>query len=436
MAKPLVIIHGWSDNSRSFQKLAHALEEKLQRPAKQINLADYVSMDDEVTFDDLVVAMMVAWRKHQLPETPASVDVVVHSTGGLIIRDWLVRYFTAVTAPIDHLVMLAPANFGSPLAHKGQAFYSRIVKGLKSKKPFQVGEKLLQGLELASDYGWQLAMKDRFGRENFYHAKKVLCTVLIGNKGYSGIASAANEDGSDGTVRISSANLNCNLFDVDFSENALKPEYQMISSKGSVAFGVLDGENHSTIAFKDRGPNNPKTLDYIIKGLTVLREDFPAWCQQLKESLTEMHSVMSGYQNTVFFVHDQFDFHIKDYFLEFYTKKHTTHWLTNLFYEDAIKKVHAYSQDTSYRSVYIDCSVLHQQLEKKWEQLHFSLSAFPEFKQNKNVGYRTFNDSDMGSIMIPKEEVPKIFSPHRTLMVRIKLRREQAEAIFKLKSLA
>src|SRR3989344_1494069 len=175
--KPLVIIHGWSDDARSFRKLAHALEKELNRTAQQINLADYVSMDDEVTYDDLVAAMMKAWQDRSLPQTLKSVDVVVHSTGGLIIRHWLIKYFKPDQAPIDHLVMLAPANFGSPLAHKGQSFYGRIIKGFNSKKIFQVGKKLLEGLEVGSEYTWNLAMQDRFDDAIFYDTDKILCSV-------------------------------------------------------------------------------------------------------------------------------------------------------------------------------------------------------------------------------------------------------------------
>ena len=37
----------------------------------------------------------------------------------------------------------------------------------------------------------------------------MLCTVLVGNTGYCSIRSIVNEDGSDGTVRVSTGNVNC-----------------------------------------------------------------------------------------------------------------------------------------------------------------------------------------------------------------------------------
>ncbi len=167
-ANPLLIIHGWSDHGISFHPLINLLQQQLQQDIHSFNIADYLSMDDEITFDDIVTAMERAWHNKNLPTQPYSIDVIVHSTGGLIIRDWLSRYFTPETSPIKHLVMLAPANFGSPLAHKGQAFIGRIIKGFSGEKMFQVGAKILQGLELASPYSWELALQDRFGARDFY----------------------------------------------------------------------------------------------------------------------------------------------------------------------------------------------------------------------------------------------------------------------------
>src|SRR3990167_8922965 len=198
--RQLVIIHGWSDSSRSFLFLARYLEKALGRSAKLINVSDYVSMDDEVTFNDLVAALAQAWRNKKLPTEPRSVDVVVHSTGSLIIRQWLSAHYLPKNSPIYHLVMLAPANFGSPLAHKGKAFFGRIIKGFKSKKLFNVGVKLLNGLEMGSSYTWWLAHQDRFGERDYYGPGKIFCTVIGGNTGYEGIAAPANPPGSEVAV--------------------------------------------------------------------------------------------------------------------------------------------------------------------------------------------------------------------------------------------
>ena len=202
--RPIVILHGWSDVSVSFEPLAKLLRAKLNgRDISIIHLADYISMEDEVRFDDIVSAMARAWERNGLPTGAGSADAIVHSTGGLVIRDWLQRHYRPNEAPIKHLVMLAPANFGSPLAHKGRSLVSRIWKGFFAKRPkgaaFETGTHILKGLELASPYTWDLAERDRFGDGGeMYGPGNVLCTVLVGQDA-GGVSNAiANEDGWDG----------------------------------------------------------------------------------------------------------------------------------------------------------------------------------------------------------------------------------------------
>lgn len=129
----LIIIHGWSDSYTSFKtlstKLASPEPEGISADIRHVRLGDYVSLDDQVNYEDLVEAMERAWVKQKLPKDPQSVDVVIHSTGGLVIRHWLTRYYTPDTAPVKRLLMLAPANFGSPLAHTGRSMIGRALKG-------------------------------------------------------------------------------------------------------------------------------------------------------------------------------------------------------------------------------------------------------------------------------------------------------------------
>ena len=168
MARPIVIVHGWSDTAGSFTQLAVAMRQNLGAEVTTINLANWESMDDLVTYDDVVTRMNQAWADKGLPRTARSVDVIVHSTGSLVVRDWLVRFSGAgakegEVMPVYHFVMLAPANFGSPLAHKGTSLIGRVVKGWNSKQVFQVGALILKGLEVGSPYSWDMAMQDRFG---------------------------------------------------------------------------------------------------------------------------------------------------------------------------------------------------------------------------------------------------------------------------------
>ncbi len=349
--RPLVIIHGWSDNFASFKPLANRIADRLKYTPGQIrniNLGDYITLDDEVTFDDVVVAMSRAWAREKLPTEPGGTDVIVHSTGGLLVRDWLSRKYKGGEVPIKHLLMLAPANFGSPLAHKGRSYYGRLIKGSKKgKKLFQTGTHILQGLELASPYSWQLAARDRFGKEDYYGKGRILCTVLVGNSGYSGIAAATYDEGTDGTVRASTANMNCAFLQTDYSRDPRRPRYDIAASRGKTAFAVLDGENHSTIACKDGGPVHPSTLEAIIGALTVDDEAFDVWCKKLE---THTRSVMKaaedandvnkfGYQNMVFLVQDSLGKFVEDYFLEFTDNHGDEGAFAGFFHGDVINTV-------------------------------------------------------------------------------------------------
>ena len=431
--RPLVIIHGWSDDSRSFQHLIRLLHKYDDREPRLINLADYITMDDALTYDDLAAAMSWAWEREALPDAVGSVDAIVHSTGALVIRHWLTQYYTPATAPIKNLVMLAPANFGSALAHKGRAFIGRIIRGFNSKKMFQVGEKLLQGLELASPFTWHLAMQDRFSQENFYGPGKILCTVLVGDTGYTVIAAAANEDGADGTVRIACANMNCAFIDADFSEDPEQPKYSLQNSNGLIAFAISPGENHLSITGQDGGPKQESTVEIIAEALAVSDKDFPAWCDQLIAE-EKADPTAHAYQNIVIYVRDQFGAHVQDYFIEFYEADAKQHSFAQLFHEQVAKTVHAYGDDRSFRSLYMDCKKFYANLEKNRPEIKISLTALPALGERGNmVGYRNFADDHLGAISINKNDIEKVFVEHRTLLLRITLKREQADKVFTIR---
>ena len=82
-----------------------------------------------VTFDDLATGLqrrfMELGEKGTLTLEPFSLDIIVHSTGGPVVRHWLNHYLTDVCkgdlarCPVRSLIMLAPANFGSRLAAQG-----------------------------------------------------------------------------------------------------------------------------------------------------------------------------------------------------------------------------------------------------------------------------------------------------------------------------
>ena len=397
--RPVVILHGWSDVSASFEPLARLLRARLDdRDISIIQLADYISMEDEVRFDDIVSAMETAWRRNGLPTGRGSVDAIVHSTGGPVIRDWLQRNYGLGDAPIRHLVMLAPANFGSPLAHKGRSLAGRIWKGFIVKRPqgaaFETGTRILKGLELASPYSWELAERDRFGDGGeMYGPGNVLCTVLVGQNA-GGLSNAiANEDRWDGTVRVATANMDCARMKVVFPADPTDAEpviHEAEVSSGMTVFGVLDRHDHGSIklaqtegrslARVERTRRDSDLLSYIVRALTVSDDDFERWRNTLAGRNRELleradrarTSEKHGYQNTVVRVQDQYGVGVEDFLIEFFEKDDDRSRFSRKLHRAAFRSVHAYSDDRSHRSFYIDCTALSRNIDKTGEFLGIS----------------------------------------------------------------
>lgn len=452
--RPIVILHGWSDTSGSFEPLARLLRQELNQPEILIvSLADYLSMEDEIRFDDLATAMNAAWDNHGLSRNRGSVDAIVHSTGGLVIRDWLQRNFKIDEAPVKNLVMLAPANFGSPLAHKGRSFIARAWKGFVAIRPegepFETGTQILKGLELASPYTWRLAECDRFGDGGaMYKPGNVLCTVLVGNSGYKGIRAIANQNGSDGTVRVSTANMECARVKAVFPANPSNENvghdvaYEMEISTGSTAFGVIDDHNHGSITLSHRkslaqlkrSNRDRELFDDIISALQVTDDNFDDWRHSLSERNDEYLSKAArgrnrakhGFQNTVVRVEDQYGVGVDDYLLEFYEKDDNKGRIAQAIHTSTIENVHEYCDDASYRSIYFDCTRLHRVIDQMGEFLSVSITASPELGDRSPVGFTTLGDDGIGGIRIRHEDIPRFFAPHRTLLVTLTLTRQQS----------
>ncbi len=437
----LVILHGWSDSAASFKRLGQKLVALGVAPqVVNVRLGDYVTLDDDVTYADLTRAMMRAWQNEPALKdaAPGSVDAVVHSTGGLVIRDWMTTYFTPASCPLKRILMLAPANFGSPLAHKGRSFVGRIVKGFNSSKPFQTGEIILKGLELASPYSFALAGRDCFARDAWYGPGRILATVLVGTKGYTGISAAANEDGGDGTVRVSTANLNAHKFSLDFSDTPSRPVPETTPMNGRTAFLRIPGENHSTIAMKDGGPKVDDTEGRIVEALRVTDADFEAYCDRL-DALSESNrskeaaeTYTHGFQNTVVRLSDDAGADIEDYFLEIFAKHpsgNVDDRVTAKLQKHFINTVHPYEDNASYRSLLCDVTWLRENIPDR--ELYFSITAMPNVKEKGNVvGYETFGWDDIGSFGATRDDLKGIFVPDRTLLLDIKLKRAQRDKVF------
>ncbi|MBO6812134.1 MULTISPECIES: esterase/lipase family protein [Marinobacter] len=446
----LVIIHGWSDEASSFNPLARKLtapgpDRLYSSGVRQLRLADYISLDDEIGYNDLVEAMQRAWLKEGLPTAPRSVDVVIHSTGGLLVRHWLTNYFKPETSPIKRLLMLAPANFGSPLAHTGRSMIGRAIKGWKGTRLFETGTQILKGLEIASPYSWSLAGKDIFADQQYYGPGYILCTVLVGNTGYNGISALANKPGTDGTVRVSTANLNATKIDLDFTMAQESVAITGRQDHGSTAFGIADQEDHSSIAAKDGGPHRKSTWNLIREALQVEDSDFSKWQDTLTKHNQEVTqkaerrrgSHHDSYQNTVIRVIDNQGSSVQDYVIEFFVNDDSgrrNRHRTRLIQESVVANVHAWCDDPSYRSFLVNCTELPKILDQESDDLNISITASPDI-MSRPVGYRTYTDEDIATLRLDQNAIRDLFKAHRTILITIKIKRYQSDKVYQFKTI-
>lgn len=439
----IVILHGWSDKSESFKGLKDVISAGMGAPPVAIHLADWLSLQDDVTMTDLAEAMQQAWMSKGLSTVPGSHDVVVHSTGALVVREWMTRYYTPATVPIKRFVMLAPANFGSGIAHKGQSFIGRAVKGWNTG--FQTGTQLLRALELASPYTADLADRDLFkGGQRWYGAGNILATVLVGDTGYDGIRSIANEDGSDGTVRISTANLNAVRVELEIgSQPGSVANVRTTNVNGDIGFGVLAGHTHGSIVDRGNGAIYQTRDKLLLAALRIQDASYPAapgdpfpWQQQLTLDANPAQA-KDKLQNTVVHLKDHLGNEVPDYFFEFYRDPSNNNPKNRKFEEDFYKNVvndvHVYGNNKSWRALYLDINAL-KAMQAQIQQLYVSVCASPIFNERTQpVGYKgTANDST-GELVIPNARLDHYFAPHRTMIIRATIPRYQADRVFLIK---
>jgi hypothetical protein len=412
MANPVLILHGWSDSARSFVALKEWLVQQGRR-TEDVFFGNYESMEDHVTFDDLADGLQTRLaalkREGKLTLAPFSVDVIVHSTGGPVIRHWLNHYVRdecngdASQCPIARLIMLAPANFGSRLAAQGKSTLAKVFRGGVSHG-FMTGRHILEGLELGSPVLWQMAEKDLFCGKPVYPAGNQGPWVFVfsGTHTYSElkgfVAKGASEDGSDGTIRAAAAALDSVRFNIDFRiAPDPKGESKHVSVERSqsaqVAFRLVEGVNHSEIVPKD---DAAPVLPLVHQCLQVAdRTGYEKLRQQFADANREFYTRQAqltlgsedrvhAYQQFVVRVRDDMGNDVDDYRLDFHVvdraiarstwdardkedatlaalKKYQR--LTQQLNEEVIVDVQPHSVKRSYRTFYVNIDRL-EQLER------------------------------------------------------------------------
>lgn len=476
---PVVIVHGWSDTSKSFEQLAAWLNDKGFQVVS-IFLGDYISMEDDVTIDDAAKAMDAAVRTEvQAGRLKLPFDLIVHSTGGLVSRTWLSSYYTGVAAaqmPVQRLVMLAPANFGSALATVGQTMMGRVVKGWDHG--FHTGKQMLNGLELGSPFQWDLALRDLFQEGvgqpgTIYGEKLVWPFVLVGSMPYQhGLRRMVNEPGCDGTVRVSAANLNAYGATLDFTNSSAPTVLGMTPSNNAKSvqygaftpwarryddnmlfpLGVMNRRDHASITKPGIKGDDESDADqqlfqqYLLAALSC---DSYASYQQIEQQWRANSDKVQSPENEQFdedhhmhlqlnvFVVDEHQKPVTDYLIEFLAPNYRqTTDLTGLFHDKVIRDVHRCEQNAALRTIFIDRQRLFELFYAEIppgqpKELRLSISASAP---GNNVHYFSEAYGAEGEFVVHSdEEAARWLRRNATHFLKIVIPRQPSAQVFTLK---
>ncbi len=232
----LIFVHGWSvTHTNTYGDLPRILRDRAPRAGFaletiDIHLGRYISFRNEVRMDDVVRAFNQALRD-AVPDGNGGIapfSCVTHSTGGPVLRAWLARHYPPArlpACPLEKLVMLAPANHGSPLAALGSSRLGRIKAWFQGVEP---GEGILRWLELGSEES-RMLNRAWLDYDPMMPGSRFRPFVLTGetidSKLYDHVNSYTGEVGSDGVVRSAGANLN-------YSWITLRQTDELLAMKG------------------------------------------------------------------------------------------------------------------------------------------------------------------------------------------------------------
>ncbi len=241
MRRRVFLIHGWSVQETTTYQALHKKLADHGFDLHEVYLGRYVSLEDEVEIRDIARALHRALQDELKRDWSTPFHIITHSTGALVVKQWVVRHYTgrfAAGKPLRNLVFLAGPHFGSRLAHHGRAMVAHAAyRG-------DTGRQVLTALELGSRFSWDVneAWLDRSN----WRGKGIRPYNLIGDRVQkklfqSKIFPAGYEAGSDMVVRVPAGNLNFKRFVLSARRASLTPH----GAIQDVPFGALAEYTHS-----------------------------------------------------------------------------------------------------------------------------------------------------------------------------------------------
>jgi hypothetical protein len=248
----LAFVHGYSvTNLETYGELPLRLRNEgvargVRIRTEDIFLGRYISFDDSVKLEDVAAALEFAVQQ-QIPKNTTFV-CITHSTGGPVARTWWRDFYRRrnIKCPASHVIMLAPANHGSALAQLGKSKLSRVRSWLDGVQP---GQGILDWLELGSNGSWNLNKDWIFDGEEQMKRTETFPFVITGQdidrKLYDHVNSYTGEIGSDGAVRVASANIQSSYLRLIQKPGTQQLEAVEFKSAGATPLRVIRKRSHS-----------------------------------------------------------------------------------------------------------------------------------------------------------------------------------------------
>ncbi|MEQ1872073.1 MAG: hypothetical protein ABL961_18815, partial [Vicinamibacterales bacterium] len=326
--RPIALVHGYSDEGQSFSNWLEVLTQA-GYDATEIHLGNYVSLSNEISIKDIAEGFDRAIRNSSLGDG-RPFDAIVHSTGMLVLREWLAGTIGTVDRPelaaerqsrLKHIIGLAPATFGSPMAHKGRSWLGGVFKGGKEPGPdfMEAGNQVLRGLELGSAYTWDLAHRDFLQDAPVYGRTSgtPYPFIFVGLQDYGWLKRVVTEPGTDGTVRWSGAGFNSRKLRVDLTTEPTRRQRIRFEpwKNVNVPLVFLGEHNHSSIL---RNPGS-SLVEMVLSALSVSSgAEYDAWARRWEPSSADAlkRAKAKRWQQLVVHAVDERGDGIPDYFLE------------------------------------------------------------------------------------------------------------------------
>ena len=466
MADYLIIVHGYSDGytkpENSFRKLKKFLSGP-ERPydSDKVHFVEYSSMDDQATYQDFADKLNTDYEK-KIPKN-TRVDILCHSTGALVTRIWLAsrrnrqrELGQPLDIPVDRIFMFAPANFGSDLARMGQSFLGKarctfFNRNQKKGNRWESGRIILQGLEPASPFQWELSMQD-LHQETYFGSDDPsgkICKVFVfaAGQGYPGqgkVIRTRNKPGTDGTVRICGTNMNTRKCTLYLSETDRKPRWAKEFKYPEMPFAVFQHVNHGSIldpdtdAFKGTYGVGAMLLEALrVKNMDQYGEAYKTFQRASEESYkTASGEDRDRYQQFFFKVRDDAGFHVDDFFIDLSVEvpgvstANPARNLSRQFDEVFEKRVTPHSRDRSHRAFLINLS----QLKKTLEDVNkYRARVTLKVTARKPYDEVSYDDGEFVVFDAAKPDQPTFLYENTTTLVEIVMNRRQTDEILRLR---